>query len=99
MPNVIAKMPNLLALVEVVDLADVGASIAWERSSWEICSFTSKVCVMTRPLGNRWRHDRLQRRTSRGRPGKGSPTCALWHVPRTEAASRNTNRLEGGPCP
>jgi hypothetical protein len=43
MPNVIAKVPNLLALAEVVDLADVGASIAQERSSEETRLLTSKV--------------------------------------------------------
>jgi hypothetical protein len=43
MPNVIAKVPNLLALAEAVDLADVGASVARECSSGETRSFTSKV--------------------------------------------------------
>ena len=43
MPNVIAKIRNLLALVCVVE---VGAPIAWESSSWDNRSTVSKVRVI-----------------------------------------------------
>ena len=53
MPNVIAKVRSLLALVCVVE---VGAPIAWEPSSWDHRSAASKVRVIVlRSLENRWR--------------------------------------------